>query len=94
MFDHLSIINLNLLYVKGRSDWAFTYGNHKKNYSNSYIFCLHSFGIEGMCWGRVLYSLIAAYLNSYYTKSLIGLSFMEQVKDIYPSLCLHCSWEA
>lgn len=23
MFDHLSIINLNLLYVKGRSDWAF-----------------------------------------------------------------------
>lgn len=22
MLDHLSIINLNLLYVKGRSDWA------------------------------------------------------------------------
>ncbi len=37
---------------------------------------------------QFLYSLIAAYLNSYYTKSLIGLSFMEQVKDIYPSLLL------
>lgn len=87
MFDHLSIINLNLLYVKGRSDWALRM-EIIKNYSNSYTFASIPFGIEGMCWGRVLYSLIAAYLNSYYTKSLIGLSFMEQVKDIYPSLLL------
>lgn len=67
---------------------GFTYGNHKKTIATLILFASIPFGIEGMCWGRVLYSLIAAYLNSYYTKSLIGLSFMEQVKDIYPSLLL------
>ena len=88
MFDHLSIINLNLLYVKGRSDWALRMEIIKKTIATLILFASIPFGIEGMCWGRVLYSLIAAYLNSYYTKSLIGLSFMEQVKDIYPSLLL------
>lgn len=88
MFDHLSIINLNLLYVKGHSDWALRMEIIKKTIATLILLISIPFGIEGMCWGRVLYSLIAAYLNSYYTKSLIGFSFLEQIKDIYPSLLL------
>ena len=88
MFDHLSIINLNLLYVKGRSDWALRMEIIKKTIATLILFASIPFGIEGMCWGRVLYSLIAAYLNSYYTKSLIGLSLGTQIKDILPSLMI------
>ena len=88
MFDHLSIINLNLLYVKGRSDWAFRLEIIKKTIATLILLLSIPFGIEGMCWGRVLYSLIAAYLNTHYTQNLIGLSFMSQIRDIFPSFLL------
>lgn len=88
MFDHLSIINLNLLYVKGRSDLALKLEVVKKTIATLILFASIPFGVIGMCWGRVLYSLIATYLNTYYTKSLIGLSFSDQIKDILPCLLL------
>ena len=88
MFDHLSIINLNLLYVKGRSDWAFRLEIIKKTIATLILLLSIPFGIEGMCWGRVLYSLIATYLNTHYTQNLIGLSFMSQIRDIFPSFLL------
>ena len=53
MFDHLSIINLNLLYVKGRSDWALRMEIIKKTIATLILFASIPFGIEGMCWGRV-----------------------------------------
>lgn len=88
MLDHLSIINLNLLYVKGRSDWALRLEVIKKTIATIILFASIPLGIVGMCWGRVLYSVIATYLNSYYTKSLIGLSLGTQIKDILPSLMI------
>ncbi len=88
MLDHLSIINLNLLYVKGRSDWALRLEIVKKIIATTILFSSIPFGIIGMCWGRVVYALIATYLNTRYTKSLIGLSFTTQIKDIFPSLII------
>lgn len=88
MLDHLSVINLNLLYVKGRSDWALRLEVIKKMIATIILFVSIPLGIVGMCWGRVLYSVIATYLNSYYTKSLIGLSLGTQIKDILPSLMI------
>lgn len=88
MLDHLSIINLNLLYVKGRSDWALRLEVVKKTIATIILFSSIPFGIIGMCWGRVLYSVIATYLNSHYTKTLIGLSLKTQIKDILPSLVI------
>lgn len=88
MFDHLSIINLNLLYVKGRSDLALRLEIVKKVIATFILFVSIPFGLIGMCWGRVIYSLLATYLNTRYTNSLISLSFITQMKDIYPSLLL------
>lgn len=88
MFDHLSGINLNLLYVKGRSDLALRLELIKKTIATIILFSSIPFGLIGMCLGRVLYSLIATYLNTYYTKDLIGLSFLKQVKDIVPFFLL------
>lgn len=88
MFDHLSGINLNLLYVKGRSDLALRLEIVKKSIATFILFSSIPFGIIGMCIGRVLYSLVATYLNTYYTKSLIGLSLNAQLKDIAVSFLI------
>lgn len=88
MFDHLSGINLNLLYVKGRSDLALRLEVIKKIIAITILFASIPLGIIGMCCGKVLYSLIAVYANTYYTKSLIGLSLKTQLKDIIPCLIL------
>lgn len=88
IFDHLSGINLNLLYVKGRSDLALKLEIVKKTIATIILFASIPFGLIGMCYGRVLYSLIATYLNTYYTNRLIGLSFISQMKDIIPYFVL------
>lgn len=82
--DHITALNLNLLYVKGRSDLALRLEIIKKTIAVIILFASIPFGLECMCWGRVLYSVIATYANTYYTKRLIGLSLWRQLSDIYP----------
>ena len=82
MLDHLSILNLNLLFVKGRSDLALRLEIIKKVIAVVILIITLPFGLVAMCWGRVLYSVIATLINSYYTKSLIGLSIVRQLNDI------------
>jgi hypothetical protein len=47
------------------------------------------FGIKMMIVGMMINTLIAYYLNSYWSGRFIGYSFMQQVKDILPSFFLH-----
>lgn len=82
MTDHLCVINLNILYVKGRSDLALKLEIAKKALAITIFVISLYWGIIGVCWGRVIYSTIAVYLNSYYTKRLIGISLFQQLKDI------------
>lgn len=82
MTDHLCSINLNVLYVKGRSDLALRLEIIKKTLAIIIFFISLYWGIIGVCWGRVVYGILATYLNSYYTKRLIGLSQWQQIKDI------------
>jgi O-antigen/teichoic acid export membrane protein len=84
MFDHISAINLNLLYVKGRSDLALKLEIIKKTYAIIILFCTLPFGLIWMCIGRVFYSVTAIFINAHYTNRLIGLSVWQQLKDIIP----------
>ncbi len=86
MTDHLCTINLNVLYVKGRSDLAFKLEIIKKSLALGIFFVSLYWGIIGVCWGRVVYSCCAVYLNSFYTKQLIGISLFQQLKDIFAPL--------
>ena len=86
MLDHLSIINLNLLYVKGRSDWALRLEIIKKIIAIIILIATIPFGLTIMCWGRVLYSIIATIINTHYTRILINLNFFQQMIDIIPYL--------
>lgn len=84
MWDHLSLLNLNVLYVKGRSDLVFKLEVIKKSIAMVILVVTIPYGLVVMCWGLVMYSLIAFYLNSYYTKKLLALSFFKQLNDVTP----------
>ena len=80
----ITIINLNLLYVKGRSDLVLKLEIFKKTIAFSILFVSMFFGLKGMCCGQVLYAYIALYLNTHYTKKILGYSFLRQMKAIAP----------
>ena len=84
MLDHITLLNLNLLYVKGRSDLALRLEIIKKTIAITILVISIQWGVIGICWGRVLYSIIATIINTYYTKRLIQLSLLQHLKDIIP----------
>lgn len=81
MFDHICQLNLNILYVKGRSDLVLRLEVIKKTISISMIIATIPFGVMAICIARVIYTQIAIFINTYYTGKLFGLGYMEQVKD-------------
>ncbi len=80
----MTIINLNLLYVKGRSDYVLRLEIIKKSIAFAILFISMFFNVKVMCYGQVLYSFIALYLNTHYTKRILGYSFSRQIKTVYP----------
>lgn len=91
IFDHISAINRNLLYVKGRADLALRLEIVKKIIATLILFVSIPLGLIGLCIGKAIYGLFAMILNSWYTKSLINVSLKEQVKDFLPSLLITIS---
>lgn len=89
MFNHVSSINLNLLYVEGRSDLALKLEVIKKTTAILVLVVSSFWGIWGLCIGQVVYGVLATVLNSIYTKRLIGVSYIEQIMD-YGKLWLLC----
>lgn len=84
MIDHLSVLNLNLLYVEGRTDLVLKLEIIKKTIAISILLVTLPFGIVIMCWGKIVYDYIAVLINTYYTKKLINLSLSQQFLDILP----------
>ena len=81
MFDHICQLNLNILYVKGRSDLVLRLEIIKKTISISMIVAAIPFGVLAICIARALYTQIAVIINTYYTGKLFGLGYLAQVKD-------------
>ncbi|WP_319481176.1 MOP flippase family protein [uncultured Draconibacterium sp.] len=88
MFYPLHALNLNMLQVQGRSDLFLRLEIIKKILAIPTIIIGIFFGIKLMIAGMMVNTLIAYYLNSYWSGKMIGYSFGQQVKDIFPSLLL------
>lgn len=84
LLNGVTVINLNLLYVKGRSDLVLRLEFIKKSIAFLILFVSMFFNVMVMCYGLVLYSVIAAYLNSFYTKRILGYTFWQQMKSVLP----------
>ena len=80
MLDPVCTINLNLLYVKGRSDLVLKLEIVKKSIALAILFAALPFGVQWMCVGRAVYSAIATLLNMTYTRRFIDLSIGGQLK--------------
>ena len=82
LFNPLTHINLNLLYVKGRSDLVLKLELIKKPIGFLILFVSIPFGIWWMCFGAALYNFIAFVFNCYYTKKLLNYGFIKQMREL------------
>ena len=88
MWDCVIQTNINLLYVKGRSDYAMKLEIVKKIIAFTILAITMFFNLVIICIGQVVYTFISVYMNCYYTKKILGYSFWDQIKDILPWLLL------
>jgi len=85
MWWPIHAINLNLLLVKGRSDWFLKLEVWKKCIGLIVMACTLPFGLVYFVSARVVSSFISFFLNTYYTGKLINLGFIKQMKDLLPT---------
>ena len=82
-------INLNLFFVKGRSDIVLRLEVIKKTVAVIILFGSMFFGLKAMCYGQVLFSFIEFGLNALYTKRILNYGLWPQIKVMVP--CFLCS---
>lgn len=81
----LHAINLNMLQVQGRSDLFLGLEIIKKIIAIGPLMVGAFVGIIPMLWTNIITTVIAYFLNSYYSGKLIGYSSWMQIKDVAPS---------
>ena len=86
--DHLCNINLNMLYVKGRTDLALRIEILKKGVATLFLILTMKHGLAAICWGFAAYSLFSIAATAYYSRPLIGLSIWRQMRDYLPIFLL------
>lgn len=77
-------INLNLLYVKGRSDLVLRMEIIKKLIMFAVLLVSMYFGLKAICYGMIVNSLIDLYFSSFYTKRILNYRLIQQIKAVYP----------
>lgn len=82
MWYPIHAINLNLLQVKGRSDFFLKLEVIKKIQGVIVLCATIPLGIVAMCYGRIFGSLLSLVWNTYYTRKLIGYGYWEQMRDL------------
>ena len=88
MLYPLHALNLNMLKVEGRSDLFLRLEIIKKIIAIPAIIIGILFGIKIMILGMIVNSLIAYYINSYWSGKFIGYATTDQISDILPALTL------
>lgn len=79
----ISIYNLNILKVKGRSDLFLKVEIIKKIIGIASLLIGLPFGITGLVISLNIFSIISYLINMYYSGSLISYPIFEQLKDTY-----------
>ena len=88
MWYPVHAINLNLLKVKGRSDLFLKLEIIKKIIGVGILCVSIPLGIVAVCYFRIISSMIALFINTYYTGKMINVGYLKQMRDIAPTLIL------
>lgn len=83
MVDPIVIVNLNMIYVKGRSDVVLKLEVVKKAIAIAIVVTAVQFGVIWLCIGRAVYSFIALGLNLHICGPFIGMSFWRQMQEVW-----------
>jgi len=86
----LHVQNLGILKVKGRSDLVFRLALIKRSLSIVSICITYRWGVTGLLTGSIVTTVIAYFINSYYSGVLIGYPAKHQVLHVLPSFLLAC----
>lgn len=88
VFMPIQSLNINLIQAMGRSDLSLKISVVGKVLSLLVLFGSLPFGIIPMCWFSVISSVVILLINFYYVGKLLGLSILDQLKDLFPLACL------
>lgn len=80
----LQQLNLNILNVMKRSDYFLKLEIIKKALFTLVILTGFFFSLMAMLWAAVVYYYVEFFLNSWYSKRLIGYGSLSQVRDVMP----------
>ena len=82
--DGITIVNLNLLYVKGKSNIVLRLEVIKKSIAIILLLIALPYGVMTICYSQLLYAFIALILNTVNTKKLLNYGFFSQMRDLTP----------
>ena len=88
MLSTVQAINLNPIQTLGRSDLFLRLEVIKKIIGAITLIATMNFGLLIMAIGGIIASVLYLIVNTYYTKRLIGVNLLMQLKDIAPTLLL------
>lgn len=78
--------NLNVLKVKGRSDLFLMLEVIKKTIMVVVVLVSLQFGLMGLVWGQVVFSVLAFFVNTHYTGKILNYGAFRQALDLMPTL--------
>ena len=80
--------NLNILKIKGRSDLFLKLEFWKKGLQILTLLISVPFGVIGIIWGQVIFSVLAFFINTHYTGKMLKYGSMHQILDLMPIISL------
>lgn len=86
MLHPLHTLNLGMLMVRGRSDLFLRLEVLKKVMIIPIVIISIPWGVTGLIYGLVTQSVLAYFLNGYYSGILVGYPIKNQLRDIVPDL--------
>ena len=95
-FEPLTHLNLNVLYVKGRTDLVLKLEMIKKPIAFVILLATIPLGLKWICIGQAIYCFVAYCFNCYYSGKFLNLGFFKQMRCNLPIIfnslimCLLC----
>jgi O-antigen/teichoic acid export membrane protein len=84
----IHFLNIGLLKVLGRSDLFLKIEFLKIILVTVVISICFKYGVKGLLYSTIISSILALFINTYYTNKLVGYGVFKQLRDLFPYLVL------